>query len=85
MKNSGTITYGRPYVLKRNSNKNKKNTVIISINRARERHKKLNLIKCGEWVVYAETVTYGKMRVKLPFYNVVRNAKCLSISEERVK
>ena len=43
--------------MKRNWNKNKKNTVIIAINRARERHKIRNLIKCGEWVVYAETVT----------------------------
>ena len=53
-------------MMKRNSNKNKKNTVIITINGARERHKKRNLIKCGGWVVYAETVTYKCRHTFIP-------------------
>ena len=53
-------------LVKRKSNKNKKNTVIINTNRAKEQRLKK---KYGEWVVYAEMVTYIIPKPKKQTFN----------------
>ena len=58
--------------MKRNSNKNKKNTVIITI---KNDIKKQNLIKCGGWVVYAETVTCIYIYIYIYIYTCIGNRK----------